>query len=182
MKTFTKFIITSLFLVLTVNAKAVVVSLSPSIQSASVNNQVLLDVFYDTDGLNTVGGAFSVNFDNQAFSFLTVEFDSSLPDDPFFRVFPTEAVNSSTFNLGFGDFAGIEGSGKVATLTFLAEQEGIFDFFLDTPLVGHDSFTEETSYINAQVQVNPVPLPAASWLLISSFISLVVVGRRKHSS
>jgi len=180
MKQVTKYILTGLLLIAAVNAKAFVVSVSPSIQAVSVNSQVLLDVFYDTEGVETVGGVFSVNFNDNAFNFMTVEFDSSLPDDSSFRVFPTEAVDGGAFNLGFASFSGIEGAGKIATLTFLTEQEGLFDFFLGNPLPGHDSFAEGASYIDAQVQVNAVPLPAASWLLLSSFVSLVAVGRRKH--
>jgi hypothetical protein len=180
MKQVTKYIITSLLLIVAVNAKAVVVSVSPSIQTISVNEQILLDVFYDTEGISTIGGVFSVNFDNNAFDFIGVEFDSNLSDDSAFRVFPTEAVNGNAFNLGFASFSGFDGAGKVATLTFLAQQEGLFDFILDNPLPGHDAFPEGASYIDAQVQVNAVPLPAASWLLLSSFVSLVAVGRRKR--
>ncbi len=180
MKQVTTYIMTALLMIVAVNAKAVVISVSPSIQTVPVNSEVLLDVFYDTEGINTVGGVFSVNFDNNAFDFVNVEFDSNLSDDSAFRVFPTGAVNGNAFNLGFASFSGFDGAAKVGTLTFLAQQEGVFNFFLDNPLPGHDAFPEGASYIGAQVQVNAVPLPAASWLLLSSFVSLVAVGRRRH--
>jgi len=181
MKHLTKSILTSLLLIATVNANATTISITPSNQEVLIGNQVLLNIFYDTEGIETTGGAFSVNFDNNAFKFTGIEFDGSLPDDPLFRVFPVAAnVNGSAFNLGFGSFSGINGTGKVATLTFMTEKEGLFDFFLAAPLPGDDSFAEGASYLNAQVQVNAVPLPAASWLLLSSFASLVAVRRRKH--
>ncbi len=182
MKNLAKFVVISLLLFSAINAEAVIISLVPSSQNVLVGDQFSLDVLYDTEGLETLGGAFAINFDDTAFDFVSVEFDSNLPDDPFFRVFPTAPVNSNSFNLGFGNFAGIMGSGTAATLLFQSSQEGNFDFTLTDPLPGHDSFLEGASYVNAQVQVTaPIPIPASAWLLLSALSSLGLMRRYKHS-
>ncbi len=181
MKQLVKPIVTTLLLASVFNAKAVSISLTPTSPSVRVGENVSLDVMYDTEGDSTVGGSFSVNFDNSAFDFDSFSFDSALPDDPFFRVSPS-AVNNNSFNLGFGNFPGIENSGRVGTLLFQSRQEGNFDFTLAAPLVGHDSFNEGVSYIDARVQVAPVPLPAAAWLLLSGISGLGLVSRRKPST
>jgi len=165
-----------------------------------VGDNLSLDVLFDTEGKTTVGGVFSVNFDSNAFDFSSINFDNSLKDDPFFRVFPEAPVNNNSFNLGFGTFDGLSGSGKAASIVFQAKQAGNFDFTLDDPLTGHDPFSEGASYVNAQAQVddltvtpptvNPptvtppssVPLPAATWLLLSGIASLGLIIRRKRST
>ena len=159
MKQLTKFIITTMLLASALNAKAVILTLQPVTQTVKVGDKLNLDVLFDTEGRTTVGGVFSVNFDNNAFDFSSVNFDSSLPDDPFFRVFPTPPVSGNAFNLGFGNFPGIQGSGKVASLEFQAKKAGNYDFILNDPLTGHDPFSEGASYVNAQAQVDEVTTP-----------------------
>jgi hypothetical protein len=204
MKHLTKSAVAALLLASTINAEAVILSLAPTTQTVKVGDKLSLDILFDTEGKSTVGGAFSVNFDNNAFDFSSFNFDSSLPDDPFFRVSPSASFNGKAFNLGFGNFAGIQGTGKVGSIEFQTKKTGNFDFILDNPLLGHDPFSEGASYVNAKTQVddltvtppapeptppapeptppNPVPLPAAAWLFLSGITSLGLISRRKRST
>ncbi len=183
MKQLVKPIIASLLMASAISAEAVIISLSPLSQNITVGEQISLDVFYDTEGEETVGGAFSINFNNDAFNFVSVTFDSTLPDDPFFRASPDQ-VNSNTFNLGFGNFNYINGAGRAATLLFQSVQEGSFAFTPEAPLPGSDPFQGVTNirYDGAQVNVTPapVPLPATAWLLMSGISGLGLFARRKR--
>ena len=171
MKQLTKSAVATLLLASTISAEAVILSLAPTTQTVKVGDKLSLDILFDTEGKTTVGGAFSVNFDNNAFDFSSFNFDSSLPDDPFFRVFPSASFKGKAFNLGFGNFAGIEGTGKVGSIEFQTKKTGNFDFILDNPLLGHDPFSEGASYVNAKTQVDdltvtpepttPEPTPVA---------------------
>ena len=124
MKQPAKIITTSLLLVTAINARAITLSFDPDATEAQVGDQISLDILYDLEGEKTVGGAFSVNFDSTAFKFMSVDFAAGLPDDPAFRVKP-DLVNSNAFNLGFGNFNEIEGSGTAATVTFKANKKGV---------------------------------------------------------
>lgn len=178
MKRVTKIVTVALLLMVSVSSRAsITMSLSPLTQVVQQNHELFLDVSYDTGGETTVGGAFSVNFNNTAFNFIGVEFGAGFPADPF-RVFEDTDINDNVFDLGFGDFSGITGAGKFATLTFFSQQEGLFDFSLDNPVGGHASFFEGVKYVNADVAVNSVPVPTALWFLLSSLISLVVARRQ----
>ena len=187
MKQRTKFVVATILLTSALNAKAVILSLAPTLQTVKVGDNLSLDVLFDTEGKTTVGGVFSVNFDSNAFDFSSINFDNSLKDDPFFRVFPEAPVSNNSFNLGFGTFDGLTGSGKAASIVFQAKQTGNFGFTLDNPLTGHDPFSEGASYVNAQAQVDDlttpaVPLPTAAWLLLSGIASLGMITRRKRST
>ena len=184
MKKSTKIITISFLLATTINAKAITLSIDPDAVEAQVGDQLSLDILYDLEGEKTVGGTFSVNFDNNAFDFKSVKFSANLPDDPAFRVKP-DSVDSNSFNLGFGNFNEIEGKGTAATVTFMAKKEGSFSFDLGAPLAGHDPFQNVTS-INygsgAKVQVTPVnavPLPGAAWLLLSGIAGLGVLKKKR---
>ncbi len=181
MKQLTKFIIMTLLLVSASYAQAVTVSLSPVSQTIQAGNLLNIDVFYDTQEASTVGGAFSVTFDDTAFGFVSAEFDTNLPDDPFFRESPT-SVTGDSFDLSFGKFPGINGSGRAILLVFEAKQEvGLFNFMLSNSIT-RDPFQEGVSYDNAQVQVNAVPIPGAIWLFLSAFVGMRFVPQQKGIS
>lgn len=181
MKQLIKLFTAALLLTSAISANAVIITLDPASQDIQEGDQLSLNVLYDTEGENTSGGAFSVSFDTNAFDFVSVEFDSTLQDDPGFRIFPT-SVNNNAFDLSFGSATGIQGSGNAITIKFQSKQEGLFDFTLGNSTEGRDAFLEGVSYVNAQAQVNAVPLPGAAWLLLSGFASLGLITRRKRSS
>ncbi len=161
------------------NSNAVVLSLDPARQNAQTGDEITLDILYDTEGKSTLGGGFSIKFDDTAFDLQKVVFDDNLPDDPDFRIKPDLPQKSDTFNLGFGNFSGIQGSGKAITLFFQALKPGVFDFILGDPLSPVDSFKETVSYKNATVVVQAVPIPAAIGLFASGLAGVGFKLRRK---
>ncbi|HHJ38476.1 MAG: hypothetical protein AXA67_12910 [Methylothermaceae bacteria B42] len=161
------------------NSNAVVLSLDPARQIAQAGDEITLDVLYDTEGKSTVGGGFSIKFDDTAFDLQKVAFDDNLPDDPGFRVSPDLSQKSDTFNLGFGNFSGIQGSGKAITLFFQALKPGEFNFILGKPLPPEDPFKEPVSFNNATVTVQAVPIPAAIGLFASGLVGIGLKLRRK---
>lgn len=175
----------ALLLTGSLTAHAVSVSLDPADSSVTVNDTFTLNVLFDTEGTNTVGGAFAVNYDKSAFSFVSATYDVTLDgdptfaDDPLFRV-PVEEPESGAFNLGFGTFSGIEGSGKAAEVVFAATTQGVFEFLLTDPVGPIDQpFQEGATYSGSTVEVSPVPLPAAAWLLASAVLGMLGVARRR---
>ncbi|GEM_PF-3723546 len=165
----------------TLDGGAVILSLTPDSQTVQVNDAVTLNVIYDTQGENPGGGVFALTFENSAFRLEKVEFDDNLPDDPGFRVSPSLPVTDKTFNLGFGNANGIQGSGKAISLVFQALTPGSFEFLLGNPLPPHDPFNKVTgtvTYNSATVEVQAVPIPAGIGLFASGLAILGFKSRR----
>lgn len=182
MKNSIKLLSASLLAACAMQAQAVTVSMQPETQFVDllVEDEFTIDILYDTEGINTVGGAFSINFDTTAFEFISFDFAPDLNDDTAFRVVPDSPVANEPFNLGFGSFVGFEGTGTAGTLTFRALEAGVFNIAPGTPLPGHDAFFEGASYLGATVEVSEVPLPAAGWMLLTAVCGLAGVSRSKR--
>ena len=163
---------------------AVTLSLTPTPQEVALGSLVNLDVWYDTQGEDTIGGLVKITFDDSAF---VIASDPVLdPTLPGTGIPPASPVTGNSFELGFAildPFADLEnGSGRIASLQFEATEIGTFAFGVDHPSTGIADAFEDPTYMGAQVQVSAVPVPAAAWLLGSALLGLVGATRRRARS
>jgi hypothetical protein len=178
-------------------AQAHVISLDPIAQKVSLGDtfEVDINIFFQEA---TVGGAFDLFYDSTQVEFVSFAFDDFFfndVSDPAFDHAPDNCftdgapfggcdVGDAELNAtGFGSFDGISGSYLVGTLVFRAIGAGTSDLTMatnDAPFGGF--FSAETGlpmdvlYNSAKVVINPVPVPAAAWLLLSA---LGLIGARR---
>jgi hypothetical protein len=178
-------------------SEAHVISLDPIGQKVSLGDtfEVDINMFFSEA---TLGGAFDLFYDSTQVEFVSFAFDDFFYNnvsDPAFDHAPDNCftdgapfggcdVGGPELNaIGFGNFDGISGSYLVGTIVFRAVGAGTSDLTMavnDAPFEGF--FSAETGlpmdvlYNSAKVVINPVPAPAAAWLLMTA---LGLLGARR---
>jgi len=158
-----------------------------SAYQASPGETLQIDLLGDFTGDGTLGGGLDIFYDAAVIEFLGFDFGSAtLALDPALSRTPDVLANELE-GLGFGNFAGIGGAGRVGTLSFKALAPGSTQLVLAVtddllkggPFVSADTFGEQPVDLTAAtVTVAPVPLPAAAWLMAGALAGLAVRGRR----
>jgi hypothetical protein len=152
----------------------------------------------------TLGGAFDLCYDPTQLEFVSFSFDDFFYNnvsDPAFDHAPDNcftdgapfggcSVGDPELNaIGFGNFDGISGSYLVGTIVFQAVGAGSSDLTMavnDAPFEGF--FSAETGlpmdvlYNSAKVDINPVPVPAAAWLLMTALGLLGAAGSAERET
>lgn len=173
------------------SANAAVISLTPTTASAPQGGQVTFDVIADFEGQSTVGGTFDVQWDSSVIGFNDFAFDPSFSArDPDFDV--EDLQLSNLLNIGFGNLSGlsITSDTVIGTLTFdvtgapgMETAVTLLASGTGDPFFDSDSLEPiNPNYFGATAMVAdtaPIPLPAASWLLMGGLVGLFGAARRR---
>lgn len=154
-------------------AYAASIDLAPGNQNVTVGDAVKVELNMDFTGDPTLGGGVDVFYDSSLLDFTGFNFNAALGDDPAFRRLPNELPNELN-GLAFGSFGGLAGPVNVGALTFTALAPGHVDFTMmlnDTPAGGFfsavTSMPQTVNLTGSALDIHPVPLPAAFWMLLS---------------
>lgn len=167
---------------LATSAQAATLRLDPTSTSAIVGDLVTLSVVGEFGAAGTLGGGFDLFFDDSLLDFVSFEFDANLMDDPAFRRAP-DVLAGELNGIAFGEFDGYTGDVLIGAVTFLAIGEGIVDLMLAVneggppsnpgPFVDLQGFEIlDVTTVGAQLDLQPIPVPAAAWLLASALAAL----------
>lgn len=176
-------------------AQAGTVSLDPDNSTIAVGQTVTFSYNMDFTDDNTIGGGTDFYYDSTILQFVGWQFDAGLTtDDSGLRRDPTDCLAANTDagcgdsdfaglaqlnGLGWGNFSGMSGPETIGQLVFQAIGEGAATIFMTANDDGDPGnpgpfFSSETNmmqnvnFVPGQVQVmNPVPVPAAAWLMLS---------------
>lgn len=143
--------------------------------------------------LNIVGQGFSTTDASAMLSGGTIDFSynnsviqvASVVVDPYWDFLPASGSNISPgywSGIGFDVFANnpIGGDFTIATVTFTSLGLGISPLDILSTSQFFSATTRLTPTLDsASVQVTPVPLPAAAWLLLGGLAGIVRVGHRR---
>lgn len=171
-------------------ANAATLSLIPSDTSIILNDSVSLDVVISGIGSTSVGGfQLDLDFNDAVVSLDNYSFSSYLgaPSSIFDASNP---VDSDTFTLAVTSLLPPGGfnqpdSFSLATLNFTGIGLGESLFSAGNILVSDDFALYEidiTSVSGASVEVNPVPVPAAFWMLGSGLFALYGIRRKSNKT
>lgn len=171
---------------MTGQAQAATVSLTPQSPSVALGDQVILQLNMDFGSDDTLGGGFDVFYNHSLISFTSFTFNSGWGDDPGYHRQPDLELDKLN-GIAFGNFGGIGGAHMVGTFVFNTLGAGPANFTLaenDAPTGGFFSARtfgpQAVTYSGASVNVTSVPLPAAGWLLLSGLG--VLGGLRKETA
>lgn len=184
MNMFRRVILAGAMLLLSTISQAATVVLSTNAESISVGDQVVIDVIledafageFSDDVLLAFG--FNLSYNEDALAFTDASVGAGWDDDTSFF----------DFDLAGSAFPGFEDDGSdssilLGQLTFTATEAGNFTLAIqgdssDDPSLGL-IYLGGVSDILAEITiaVQPVPLPAAGWLLMSALLGLARVRR-----
>lgn len=174
-------------------AHAANISLTPSLVIANVGDTIQVDVIADFTGNPTRGGGLSFSYDPSkiqydSFSFTTGQADTLGIEPMISDVWTTESGELDTIAFSASDFVGgIDSKGVVGTISFNAIAGGntVLDIaasnspFKGGSFISATSFTEQSiDFLDADISVGAVPLPAAAWLMLTGLGFLGFFKRR----
>ncbi len=156
--------------------------LTPETERVRVGGVVELEYWWDFAVEPVIGGGADIFFDPALMAFSAADFASAPILDPQFSivVYPSNTpAGDSAVSVFAGNFMGITGPLRVATLSFIALAPGTVELSMATTLDRNlDQFCDlfcdvvEPEFIGATVVIAPVPLPATAVPLISSLLLL----------
>lgn len=171
-----------------VPGQAAVVAIHPATTSAAVGQSVLVDVDISdlVDGAAPSLGAFDIDlhFDPAVLTLTQLTFGDGLNvlglgGNPQEVTEGTGVVNAFELSLDASDDLNTLQSGAFTlfTLTFQAISAGTAELSLTlNSLANAEAFEIAATSAGSSIEVAPVPLPAAVWMLLSGLVGLARVG------
>jgi hypothetical protein len=139
----------------------------------------------------TIGGGIDILFDNftNGTELTFVSYEASDIGDPTLSRGPDVETNKLN-SIGITDFNGLPEQALIGTIKFTANEAGVFSFtptesagiaggffaFVD---LGEPAREQNPDFIGATITVQPVPLPAAFWLMAGAMGATLSFGRKK---
>ena len=159
-------------------AEAATVSLSPGHQDVTQGNAFSVKLNFDfTGGTAVLGGGLDVAYNSSVIDFISFDINPAINSDASFTRVPDDLTNKIN-GISFGNFSGYNGTGLIGTLNFKALTPGETSLTMADNNLPAGAFFDVAggkvamNYQNAHVVVNPIPLPAAVWLLGSGLAGL----------
>jgi len=149
------------------------VSLTAVDNTVSLGNQIVVEIHMSSGEISSIGGALNINYNSAFLDFISFTPSLELVLDPVFRREPDITTSGVTLNgLAFGDFAGIEGSNLIGSLTFNSLVAGMVEITVgDNRVTGpmggiymvNGDLTDELSFsgVNIFIEDNAVPVAAS---------------------
>jgi hypothetical protein len=169
-------------------AEAATISLSPLDQDVVQGDAFGVKLNFDfTGGSAVLGGGIDVFYNSSIIDFVSFTINPAINSDAAFTRVPDDMTNEIN-GISFGNFSGYSGTGLIGTLNFKALAPGETSLTMannDLPagaffdLVGNKV---AMNYQGAHVTVQPIPLPAAVWLLGSGLAGLGMFRTRRRRS
>ncbi|RME21681.1 MAG: hypothetical protein D6800_11825 [Candidatus Zixiibacteriota bacterium] len=179
----TKYLFASLILICANQGHAATIYLSPSNQAVPISDgTATLELFMDFTGDPTIGGGLDLDLvGGISVAAFTPSSFWTTSTDPFFSGFGS-ALADADFEIHFGSFSGLVGQQKLGDLTVNLLSEGVASINLAINSTFGDFFStggnlQIVGLTGAQIEITPVPLPGAAFLLASAFVPLVVSMR-----
>lgn len=163
-----------------------IVSIQPSSLSVPLGNSFTLDVSI-ADVADLYALQFDITFDPTIISALSITEGSFLLGGGSTFFIPGD-INNNVGTISFtgdtliGGISGVTGSGVLATLNFQSLAVGTSPIeLMNVILLDSNFFDISFTTANASINVAPVPLPTAFWLLGAGLIGLIGFRKKLYS-
>ena len=184
------------------NGASMWIAPTDSVGSIIQGNFFQVEIHMDFTDDPTIGGGFDILYDASLLTYVNNSFliSDTLGSDPnltrddnpaasTLNSVEIDTVNGKIVGAAFGDLIGLTGPSLVGTMTFLATEIGNASLSLTAtanPAVGGfiSTFTLEdqnVDFIGSSIEVSPVPLPAAVWLMFTGLAGIATVSRRQQA-
>jgi hypothetical protein len=177
------------------NASAALLSFDPSAPSVTENDTFDIDVVLTPEGGELIGAfSFNVDYDPLALTATDVQFSNALGDPllfesiPLFDLTTAGVADISNVSLLFFDFELIPlqpvGGFTIATVSFMAIAQGMTSLGFSDLVIADDSGlpTNNASGGTAGIDISPIPLPGALWLMITGLLGIGVAARKRGAA
>jgi len=166
------------------NSSAATISWSSPTTNISINDTFTIDII-GTDFLTNVdGGGINFTFDQNILNVVSVSIDQSVWDFGGFGINSgtIDNVNGTANEIMVNTFSNVTNNFVIASIDFTAMTDGISLLTLSeydlNPWASGGSLINP-DFVNTQISVSSVPLPAGIWLLGSGLIGLTGFIKRK---
>jgi len=169
-------------------ASAAILSFSPDNPNVIESQAFEVDVVLDPEGVLVGGFSFNVDFDPLVLAITDVQFSNSL-GDPFIEALPdfddSVAGTVDIFNVSLlfdSELIPLQPAAgfTIATLSFLSIADGMSPLGFSSIIVSDDlGLGTSSSGIAGSVDVSPIPLPGALWLMLTGLLGIRTLVRKR---